>query len=144
MKLTKTAAAQPANDAQLAQVNTKLEQYYNSGRRVIIAGDFNAQPSYGRLNGWYAPSVSTTANGNNSGAYREIDDQDATCPGYGERTEAPNDKPSPCNQGTKIDLIFFRENLVSSYSADALTISGNCSGRACSDHDILTGTVTFK
>ena len=144
VKLTATDTPQPANVVQLAQVNAKLEQYYNSGRRVIIAGDFNSQPSYGRLNGWYAPSVSTPANGNNSGAYREIDDLDARCPGYGERTENTNDKATPCPSGSKIDLIFFRENLVSSYSADALTISNNCSGRACSDHDILTGHVTFK
>jgi len=135
----------PADTVQIGEVRDKVEQYYKSGRRVIIAGDFNAQPSYARLDGWYAPSVNTAANGNNHGAYREIDDLDARCPGYGERTENANDKTVPCASGSKIDLIFFRENLVSHYDGDSLSISKECTGgTSCSDHRILYGTVTFK
>lgn len=133
----------PANIAQLGEVKDKLEQYYKNGRRVIIAGDFNAQPNYGRLNNWYAPSVATPANPNNSGAYREIDDLDARCLGYGEKTQGANNN-SPCKIGSKIDFIFFRENLVSRYSGDTLTIANGCTGGACSDHRILYGSVTFK
>jgi endonuclease/exonuclease/phosphatase family metal-dependent hydrolase len=128
------------NVAQLNQVLSHVEAYNAAGDTVIIAGDFNAQPSYGRLNSWYSPSLDTTYNGGNQGAYRELDDTDARCPGYGENTVADGD--GPCGPGKKIDLIFVRENrLAGPYDGDSLSISTSCGG-PCSDHRITIGTVT--
>ncbi|WP_203919325.1 endonuclease/exonuclease/phosphatase family protein [Rugosimonospora africana] len=128
------------NTAQLNQVLSYVESYNAAGDTVIIAGDFNAQPSYGRLDSWYSPSVNTTYNSGNRGAYRELDDTDTRCIGYGENTVADGD--GPCGPGKKIDLIFVRENrLVGTYDGDSLDISDSCGG-PCSDHRITIGTVT--
>ena len=130
------------NETQLATVRARLDHYDSAGDAVIIAGDFNAQPNYGRLNDWYSPSVDGPNNPNNSGRYRELDDADpAHCLGYGENTAA--DGPGgPCGSGKKIDLIFVPENRIhGGYSGDSLSISQACGG-ACSDHRIVIGTVT--
>ncbi|MFZ3467712.1 endonuclease/exonuclease/phosphatase family protein [Streptomyces sp. 4.24] len=132
--------------SQLDYVRGKLDGYHTAGDTVLIAGDFNAQPNYGRLNSFYAPSANTVNNPNNTGAFRELDDNDAAhCAGYGERTtQTSAATPPPCGTEAKIDLIFVRESdLAGPYSADSLAISTECTGvSACSDHRILTGTVT--
>ncbi len=134
----------PINEQQLDAVRAQLESWNAAGDTVIIAGDFNAQPSYGRLDNWYAPSVSTANNSGNTGAYRELDDTDSRCPGYGENTQDDGEPAGPCGAGKKIDLIFARESrIVGSYVGDSLSISGDCGG-PCSDHRILIGTVTVS
>ncbi|MGW2843078.1 endonuclease/exonuclease/phosphatase family protein [Streptomyces sp. NPDC001493] len=137
---------QSFNVAQLDAVRQKLEAYHSAGETVLISGDFNAQPHYGRLNPFYAPSLDVPNNGNNTGAYRELDDNDAgNCLGYGEWTAdgTPGAAP-PCGGNAKIDLIFVRESaLAGSYSEDSLAISTSCTGvAACSDHRIVVGTAT--
>lgn len=149
------ANGQPDNVNQLNYVLTQVEAYRSAGDTVIIAGDFNAQPNYGRLNNWYAASLATVNNGGNTGHYRELDDNDSgNCPGYGEwtATGTPGSTP-PCSATqpqAKIDLIFVREDrLAGAYSGDSLSISTACSGipatadypaGSCSDHRILIGT----
>lgn len=131
------------NETQLGQVRTHLESFEAAGDTVIAAGDFNAQPHYGRLNGWYAPTLDVANNNLNTGAYRELDDTDTRCPGYGEGSTAGNAE-GLCGQSKKIDLIFARENhIVGGYSGDSLGISTKC-GKACSDHHIVIGTVTIR
>ncbi|MCX5395694.1 endonuclease/exonuclease/phosphatase family protein [Streptomyces sp. NBC_00102] len=137
---------QSFNVAQLDYVRQRLEDYHAAGETVLIAGDFNAQPNYGRLNPFYAPSLDVPNNGNNTGAYRELDDNDTGhCIGYGEWTSegTPGSAP-PCGGNAKIDLIFAREStLAGPYSGDSLDISTSCTGvAACSDHRTVIGTVT--
>ncbi|MFI8521701.1 endonuclease/exonuclease/phosphatase family protein [Streptomyces sp. NPDC085481] len=139
---------QSFNVAQLEFVREKMEAYHAAGETVLIAGDFNAQPNYGRLNSYYAPSLDVPNNTGNTGQYRELDDNDeANCLGYGEWTAdgTPGTTP-PCGGFAKIDHIFVRESaLAGPYSADSLGISTTCTGvPACSDHRILVGTVTVK
>ncbi|GAB7047111.1 endonuclease/exonuclease/phosphatase family protein [Catenuloplanes indicus] len=134
----------PINEQQLDAVRARVESWNTAGDTVIIAGDFNAQPNYKRLDGWYAPSVNTTANRGNSGAYRELDDLDSRCPGYGENTEDDGTPAGPCGPGKKIDLIFVRESRIAgAYDGDSLSISNDCGG-PCSDHRIVIGTVTVS
>ncbi|MFD0370394.1 endonuclease/exonuclease/phosphatase family protein [Streptomyces sp. NPDC127114] len=145
---THITTSQSFNVAQLDFVHQKLEEYAAAGETALIAGDFNAQPHYGRLNSYYAPSVDTAYNANNTGEYRELDDADAgNCLGYGEWTAdgTPGATP-PCGGYAKIDHIFVRESaLAGPYSADSLAISTACTGvAACSDHRILIGTVTVR
>ncbi|MFJ7068110.1 endonuclease/exonuclease/phosphatase family protein [Streptomyces sp. NPDC101115] len=145
---THITTSQSFNVAQLDFVHQKLEEYAAAGETALIAGDFNAQPHYGRLNPYYAPSVNTAYNANNTGEYRELDDDDAgNCPGYGEWTAdgTPGVTP-PCGGYAKIDHIFVRESaLAGPYSADSLAVSTACTGvAACSDHRILVGTVTVR
>lgn len=135
------------NVKQLNYVLAQLESYEAAGDSVIIAGDFNAQPNYDRLNAFYSSSVDTVNNSDNTGHYHELDDSDAAnCPGYGEWTSTgtPGATP-PCGGEAKIDEIFVRENHISgSYSADSLAIPTTCAGMsACSDHRVLTGTVSL-
>lgn len=136
------------NTAQLDFVRHRLEEYHAGGETVVLAGDFNAQPSDARMNSFYAPSATTVNNPDNTGLYRELDDNDeGHCPGYGEQTtQWPASTPPPCGTDAKIDMIFVRESdLVGAYTADSLTISTQCTGvSACSDHRILTGTVTLN
>ncbi|MET9954868.1 endonuclease/exonuclease/phosphatase family protein [Streptomyces sp. NPDC006339] len=143
---THITTSQSFNVAQLDFVRQKLEAYHTAGETALIAGDFNAQPHYGRLNAYYAPSLDTPNNSGNTGHYRELDDNDAgNCLGYGEWTAdgTPGATP-PCGGLAKIDHIFVRESaLAGPYSADSLAISTTCTGvPACSDHRILVGTVT--
>ncbi|MFD5322750.1 endonuclease/exonuclease/phosphatase family protein [Streptomyces sp. NPDC127092] len=145
---THITTSQSFNVAQLDFVHQKLEEYAAAGETALIAGDFNAQPHYGRLNSYYAPSVDTAYNANNTGEYRELDDADAgNCLGYGEWTAdgTPGVTP-PCGGYAKIDHIFVRESaLAGPYDADSLAISTACTGvAACSDHRILVGTVTVR
>lgn len=134
---------------QLTEVHTKLEEYHAAGDTVLIAGDFNAQPWYQALNTYYSSSLNVPVNNeNNVGEYRELDDNDSgNCPGIGEWTAdgTPSTKPK-CGEKAKLDLIFVRESsLAGPYSADSLAISTTCTGgTACSDHRILTGTVTVN
>ncbi|WP_329060195.1 endonuclease/exonuclease/phosphatase family protein [Streptomyces sp. NBC_01429] len=133
------------NERQINHVLATLDGFDAAGQTYIIAGDFNAQPHYGRLNGFYAPSANTVNNPSNTGSHRELDDADPDhCPGYGEWTAVgtPSVTP-PCGGSAKIDQIFVRESrIVGSYSADSLGISTSCTGvSACSDHRILIGTV---
>lgn len=135
---------QGINVTQLNEVRGYVENFNTAGDTVIIAGDFNAQPHYGRVNNWYAPSVNTVNNGSNTGAYRELDDLDTRCPGWGETTVYDGNTEGLCGQGKKIDLIFVRENrLAGAYDGDSLSISTSCGGD-CSDHRITIGTVTVS
>lgn len=133
------------NEQQLDYALALLEDYHDSGDSVVIAGDFNAQPNYGRMSGWYSSAVDTPNNSGNTGDYRELHDDDADhCIGYGEYTVLGQwDPPGPCGEdGKKIDMIFVRENLlVGDYWGDALAISQDCGG-PCSDHRILIGNAT--
>ncbi|MFI1016359.1 endonuclease/exonuclease/phosphatase family protein [Streptomyces sp. NPDC020965] len=143
---THITTSQTHNVSQLTFVRDRLESYHTAGETALIAGDFNAQPNYGRLNSYYSPSLNVPNNPNNTGQYRELDDNDsANCVGYGEWTAegTPGTAP-PCGTKAKIDLIFVRESAIAGpYSADSLSISTSCTGvTACSDHRILTGTVT--
>ncbi|SPL88944.1 Probable secreted protein [[Actinomadura] parvosata subsp. kistnae] len=135
----------PINEQQLNAVQEHLEDLYNAGNTVIIAGDFNARPHLIRLNDWYSPSVNGPNNHNNTGAYRELDDLDPVCPGVGETTVLGIGNETPCGQPPKIDMIFVRESLIAgAYSADALGQGTGCGGGGCSDHRVLTGTVTVR
>lgn len=132
----------PINVQQLNYVLAQLEGYNSAGQTVLIAGDFNAQPNYGRLNNWYSSSLNVSNNSGNTGHYREVDDTDTRCLGYGETTVADGDTGGPCGLGAKIDLTFVRENRIAgAYTGDSLAISTSCGG-PCSDHRILIGTVT--
>ncbi|WP_432752061.1 endonuclease/exonuclease/phosphatase family protein [Streptomyces sp. JL2001] len=142
---------------QLGEINQKLEAWSAAGEKVLISGDFNVEPDYPSMNSFYAATANTPHNGGNVGAYRELDDNDAgNCPGYGEPTSntppSPTN-PTPCGGNQKIDLILVRESALAapgSYSADALTTSKDCTPGSknpdglCSDHRILTGTVTLR
>ncbi|MBN1170776.1 MAG: endonuclease/exonuclease/phosphatase family protein [Micromonosporaceae bacterium] len=129
---------------QLTEVKQHLEDYEAGGGTVIIAGDLNVHPHYGRLDDWYSSSLDVPNNSRNTGSYRELDDADsANCLGYGEQT-TENNTSGLCGQSSKIDFIFARENhIVGAYDADSLGISQGCTIGACSDHRILVGTVTL-
>jgi endonuclease/exonuclease/phosphatase family metal-dependent hydrolase len=130
-------------NTQLNEVRAKVEGYEDAGETVVTAGDFNTEPSYDRLNSWYAASADTTVNPGNWGRHRELDDTDPVCLGYGEGTTNRTDNGA-CGKGSKIDLIFVPENkIVGSYSGDSLTISTDCGG-PCSDHRIFYGTFTVS
>ncbi|MFC5724946.1 endonuclease/exonuclease/phosphatase family protein [Streptomyces gamaensis] len=127
-------------------VRDRLDDYYAKGDTVVVAGDFNMQPDWGRMDEWYSTAVNTPNNGRNTGRYRELDDNDpVNCPGYGESTVSTADPGdlSPCGTGKKIDFIFVREDRIAGeYSAHALAPSTACGGGLCSDHRVLTGSVT--
>lgn len=132
------------NVNQLNYVLRKLEEFNAARDTVIIAGDFNAQPHFGRLNGWYSSEVNTPHNHGNRGRYRELDDNDSSnCLGYGEWSDANRLGQGPCGAGAKLDMVFVRRNRIAGsyrYSGDSLSISQGCRG-PCSDHRILIGTV---
>ncbi|MFJ7066605.1 endonuclease/exonuclease/phosphatase family protein [Streptomyces sp. NPDC101115] len=150
-----TVASDADKLAQLAAVQGKLDAWVKAGQRVVLAGDLNVQPHYRSLDTFYSATLKTAVNGNNSGLFREVDDNDpGNCPGYGEWTaDDPTVGPSPCGTPRKIDMIFVSENALAapdSYSGDSLAISTACDrttaspdGR-CSDHRILVGTATLK
>ncbi|WP_220446986.1 endonuclease/exonuclease/phosphatase family protein [Nonomuraea deserti] len=148
---------QKHNVNQLTFVLDRLEGYGAEGDTVIIAGDFNAQPHYGRLNTWYSSTLDTAHNSGNTGHYRELDDNDlGHCPGYGEWTATGTPSPAPpcaaVQPRAKIDMIFVRQDRIAGpYMGDSLGISTSCTGipatekypaGSCSDHRILFGTVT--
>ncbi|MBT2467091.1 endonuclease/exonuclease/phosphatase family protein [Streptomyces sp. ISL-66] len=154
-----STTAKPYGLHQIQAVQKRLEKLAADGDTYLVAGDFNAQPSYGRLNSMYADSVNTPANHDNTGMHRELDDTDTRCPGYGEATAAGNLDPTkykrscgknlPPSEGgelPKIDMIFVRKDqltLSTVYTADTLTIPTSCGG-ACSDHNALIGKVTLN
>jgi endonuclease/exonuclease/phosphatase family metal-dependent hydrolase len=160
------ADGRAADEAQLEAVLSRIEGYHAHGDTVLIAGDFNAQPSYGRLDDWYSGALETAANHGNTGAYDELGDSDAThCAGYGEWTATgPPGGVPPCAGTTnacpaggalgcaKIDMIFVRrDRVVGRYTERALPIAAACAGvppkpgyyarGSCSDHRALIGTV---
>jgi hypothetical protein len=149
-------SAVPLNFLQLNAVLGRLEVYATAGESVLIAGDLNAQPHYGRLDAWYASSVDGPVNGGNTGPYRELDDTDSRCPGYGEATALGSvGVAAPCGAGVKVDHVFARaDQVVGPYRADALEIPYRCAGvpelrgvrpaGACSDHQVLVGRVTVR
>ncbi|MEU4424357.1 endonuclease/exonuclease/phosphatase family protein [Actinoplanes sp. NPDC024001] len=144
------------NANQLDFVLGKMEAFHSAGDTAIIGGDFNAQPHYPRLNNWYSSSLNVANNNANTGAYRELDDNDSgNCLGYGEWTATGTPgAPPPCGGSAKIDLIFARQSrLVGAYSGDSLSISTACSGipatadypaGSCSDHRIVIGQATVS
>lgn len=128
------------NQTQLDEVRARLESFNAAGDTVLVAGDLNAQPHFRLLDGWYSPAVATAHNASNTGAYRELDDTDARCAGYGEST-TPGTRGGLCGQSARIDLIFVRANrLAGPYSADSLEIP-SCGAGPCSDHRPVIGTV---
>lgn len=128
------------NQTQLDEVLRRIESFHAAGDTVILAGDLNAQPSFRLLDGWYARSVDTAHNASNTGAYRELDDSDPRCAGYGETT-TPGTRGGQCGQSAKIDLVFVRaDRLAGPYSADSLEIP-SCGAGPCSDHRPVVGTV---
>ncbi|QIM22001.1 endonuclease/exonuclease/phosphatase family protein [Phycicoccus sp. HDW14] len=139
--LNQDLGGEKINVIQLTEVRNRVEAFDAAGDTVLVAGDFNAQPSYGRLDAWYSPTVDTAVNSHNTGAYRELDDTDARCPGYGEATTESAPGIESCGQTSKIDLIFVRATrVVGSYSADSLAIPP-CGSAPCSDHRVLYGSV---
>jgi endonuclease/exonuclease/phosphatase family metal-dependent hydrolase len=140
--ITTQSASRPQ---QLDAVLGLLNGFDAASETYIIAGDFNAQPHYDQLNAYYASSVNTPNNSNNTGAHRELDDAYPGCPGYGDWT-ADVEPPtlSPCDGFWKVDSIFVRENRIAGpYSAKALPIPTSCNGR-CADHRAITGTVSLR
>jgi endonuclease/exonuclease/phosphatase family metal-dependent hydrolase len=130
------------NGVQLQYVLDRVEEFEAAGFTVIIAGDFNAQPDYPRMDRWYSPTLNHANNSGNRGRYRELDDTDTRCPGYGETTSPPGNTEGPCGLGKKLDLIFVRDNrYTGAYDADSVAIPNSCGG-PCSDHRLVRGTVT--
>ncbi|ABP53218.1 Endonuclease/exonuclease/phosphatase [Salinispora tropica CNB-440] len=130
------------NERQLDEVHSLMETFNALGLTVILAGDLNNEPNLDPLNKWYSSSLNTQYNSANYGSYRELDDTDTRCAGYGEITVDNGDTGGPCGLGRKIDFIFVRENrLAGSYTGDSLSISTVCGGY-CSDHRIVIGTAT--
>ncbi|AZK94654.1 MULTISPECIES: endonuclease/exonuclease/phosphatase family protein [Streptomyces] len=133
--------------AQLNTVRTRMQDWTTTGGTVITAGDFNVQPHDGLLDDWYAPSVASAHNGNNSGIFRELDDLDPLCPGWGEQT-TEGTLAGKCGQPAKVDLVFVAESRLVSYQADALPVARDrCVNRSgtfipCSDHRIVDATAT--
>ncbi|MBZ6477796.1 endonuclease/exonuclease/phosphatase family protein [Streptomyces griseocarneus] len=134
--------------SQVDAVRAQLEEYHRRGDTVILAGDFNMQPDWGRMDDFYSAGVNTPHNDRNAGHYHELDDNDpAHCAGYGEPTVSTPDPQDagPCGTGAKIDFIFAREDRIAgAYSADSLAPSTQCGGALCSDHRVLVGSVTVS
>lgn len=130
------------NAAQLQYVLDRVEEFEAAGFTVIIGGDFNAQPNYPRMDRWYSTTLDVPNNTGNRGRYRELDDTDFHCPGYGETTSPAGNTEGPCGLGKKLDLILVRDNrYTGTYDADSVAIPNSCGG-PCSDHRYVRGTVT--
>lgn len=128
------------NEQQMDYVRARLEEYNSAGQTVILAGDLNNQPDHPRLDKWYSSTLNSQYNSANYGSYRELDDTDTRCAGYGETTVDNGDAGGPCGLGRKVDFIFVRENrLAGSYTGDSLSIPTTCDGY-CSDHRVVIGT----
>lgn len=131
--------------AQLTYVRKVLDRYHAQGDTAIIAGDFNVQPDDPLLDTWYDSSVDTANNAHNSGPYHELDDLDATCPGWGEQTTEGSLPLGSCGQARKVDLVFAAADRLVSYTADSQPIGHVCGAnrdKACSDHRILNAFAT--
>ncbi|MFG3491451.1 endonuclease/exonuclease/phosphatase family protein [Streptomyces sp. NPDC047972] len=141
---------------QIGDVLAKLEAWNAAGEKVLLAGDLNVQPHYKAMDDVYSASVNVpTVNDGNTGAYRELDDNDGTttgsCLGYGEPTSnnPAGTAKNACDPALnpKLDFLLVRESALAephAYSADALTTSTSCTIGLCSDHRILVGDVTLK
>ncbi len=128
-----TSLARP----QLARVHEQLETWWENGRdTIILAGDFNLEPNDRAFDAVYAPGANhPDHNPANRGAFRELDDDDAShCRGYGERS-VPRTGGGPCRDGRRIDLVFVRANRIveGRYGSDTRDIPTTCGG-PCSDH----------
>ncbi|MEU2506172.1 endonuclease/exonuclease/phosphatase family protein [Streptomyces sp. NPDC007863] len=151
----------PYGYRQLVELDGILDGFAAAGQTYMIAGDFNAEPDYDRLNRFYAEEVpepsGSRAEGPNYGDHRELDDQDASCPGYGEETSANPVAGLPCGvPSPKIDMIFARADRLASpdHSADSKAIPV-CTGidetgalkpgstEPCSDHRVVIGRATL-
>ncbi|TDD15909.1 endonuclease/exonuclease/phosphatase family protein [Nonomuraea diastatica] len=146
---THTTYVDAYRSSQLNAVLRKLEAYHANGDTVVIAGDFNLQPNSARLDGYYSSTLNTPNNRGNTGRYRELDDADPNdCPGYGELTVSTPDSKGACGTGTKLDMIFAREDKITgTYSGDSLAPPTTCAtnpGGLCSDHRVLLGAVTLS
>ncbi|MFH9955101.1 endonuclease/exonuclease/phosphatase family protein [Streptomyces roseolus] len=151
----------PYGHHQLVELDGILDGFADAGLTYMIAGDFNANPDYDRLNRLYAPEVPEPSGSRgrapNYDEDRELDDTDSSCPGYGEETSAEPQAGLPCGLSRpKIDMIFVRGDRLASpdYSADAKAIPscteideagalkpGN--SEPCSDHRVLIGRATL-
>jgi hypothetical protein len=158
---TRLADGHPANVDELNAALRTVEGYEAAGWTVLAGGDFNAQPEYVRLHPWYAAAA-----GNGGwGHWRELDDTDTSCAGYGDWTATGTPGAAPmCSGGSttctasvttgcaKIDAEFVRENRVAGpYSEAALGLATSCPtipgtaaypAGACSDHRVVVGTAT--
>ncbi|MFF9339843.1 MULTISPECIES: endonuclease/exonuclease/phosphatase family protein [unclassified Streptomyces] len=151
----------PYGYRQLVELDTVLDGFTAAGQTYMIAGDFNAQPDYDRLNRFYSTEVpepsGTRAKAPNAGDHRELDDMDASCPGHGEETSLNPVAELPCGmERPKIDMIFVRADRLASsdYSADSKAVP-NCvkvkedgaldplATAPCSDHRVLIGKATL-
>lgn len=145
---TASTGGVPNNVRQLDRVRTLLDGFHRAGQTYVLAGDLNAQPHQARLNPFYAPSVNTAANPDNTGVHREVDDADrGHCPGYGEWTNVgPADAAPPCGKRAKIDQIFVRESaLAGAHRGDSVAVPKTCKGvEACSNHRLLVGKVRLR
>lgn len=134
--------------AQLAAVRNQLVDWStdkpgNPADTVIAAGDYNTQPNDPLLDSWYAPSVTGANNpAPNTGIFRELDDQDPSCPGYGEQT-TEGSLGNTCGKPAKVDSIYAVESRLISYDADSHPISQTACGGPCSNHRIVDGTLTI-
>ncbi|MEU2550046.1 endonuclease/exonuclease/phosphatase family protein [Streptomyces roseolus] len=147
----------PYGHRQLVELDGILDGFAAAGQTYMIAGDFNAEPDYDRLNRFYAKEVPEPAGSrkeaDNYGEHRELDDMDVSCPGYGEETSANPLAGLPCGKPRpKIDMIFVRADRLASpdYSADSKAIPfcteidangalKTGSTEPCSDHRVLIG-----
>lgn len=137
--------ADPKARTQLKRVMKRLERWWtDKGDTVILAGDLNLTADDRGLNAVYAKGANSRANPNNHGKYREWDDKDPVCKGYGERT-LTGATSGPCGKGRKIDFVFARRNRIvnGNYSADTLNIPRDCTG-VCSDHRAIRGRAKLK
>lgn len=131
------------NSIQLQYVLDRVEEFEAAGHTVIIGGDFNAQPNYGRMDRWYSSTLNHANNPNNRGRWRELDDTTTHCPGYGETTSPAGNTEGPCGTGKKLDLIFVRDDKYrGAYDADSVAIPTCADSRPCSDHRMVYGVVT--
>lgn len=132
--------------AQLGRVFDRLEAWWSARRdTLLLTGDLNLHPDDVGLDAVYSAAANSRNNGDNRGAYRELDDADrAHCLGYGERS-LPSTGGGPCNEGGKIDFILARENRIvaGDYDANTLDIPTDCTG-VCSDHRAVVGRVRVR
>ncbi|MGG8407991.1 endonuclease/exonuclease/phosphatase family protein [Streptomyces sp. 12297] len=162
-----STTAQPFGYRQLVELQTLLDGFAKAedpadDQTYMVAGDFNAQPDYPRLDRFYDAALNTTPNSKNlgnRGGHRELDDTDTRCVGYGEPTVDSTEGADvpPCGDKPKIDMIFVRTDQLASadYSADTKSIP-TCrevdslgreikdTSQPCSDHRVLMGHATLK
>lgn len=164
-----STTAEPFGYRQLVELQTLLDGFANvddptkDDKTYMVAGDFNAQPHYSRLDRFYDVALNNTPNSKNlenRGNHRELDDTDTRCLGYGEWTADSTEGANvpPCGEKPKIDMIFVRTDQLAAateYSADTKTIP-NCrevdslgkeianTSRPCTDHRVLMGHATLE